>query len=55
MDRMTKSRKLIDIAGQVQGRKAEEIERFWLMRHSEGFATRRKGLLLTNTHFNKSS
>ncbi|XP_057497864.1 transcription factor TRY-like isoform X2 [Actinidia eriantha] len=43
------------IAGRVPGRKAEEIERFWLMRHSEGFATRRKGLLLNNTHFNKPS
>ncbi|XAR62983.1 hypothetical protein NMG60_11022756 [Bertholletia excelsa] len=33
------------IAGRIPGRKAEEIERFWLMRHSEGFASRRKELL----------
>ncbi|GKV53095.1 hypothetical protein SLEP1_g59642 [Rubroshorea leprosula] len=30
------------IAGRIPGRKAEEIERFWIMRHSEGFAERRK-------------
>ncbi|KAH0980158.1 hypothetical protein GBA52_007335 [Prunus armeniaca] len=24
------------IAGRIPGRKAEEIERFWLMRHGEG-------------------
>ncbi|KAK4758254.1 hypothetical protein SAY87_019555 [Trapa incisa] len=34
------------IAGRIPGRKAEEIERFWLMRHGEIFATRRKGLQL---------
>ncbi|KAG6518198.1 transcription factor TRY-like isoform X1 [Zingiber officinale] len=28
------------IAGRIPGRKAEEIERFWIMRHREdGFAT----------------
>ncbi|KAK3037290.1 hypothetical protein RJ639_032052 [Escallonia herrerae] len=26
------------IAGRIPGRKAEEIERFWLMRHGEGIA-----------------
>ncbi|KAK3026583.1 hypothetical protein RJ639_041603 [Escallonia herrerae] len=26
------------IAGRIPGRKAEEIERFWLMRHGEGVA-----------------
>ncbi|KAJ6334630.1 hypothetical protein OIU78_011491 [Salix suchowensis] len=30
------------IAGRVPGRKAEEIERYWIMRHGEGFASRRK-------------
>lgn len=30
------------IAGRVPGRKAEEIERYWIMRHCEGFASRRK-------------
>ncbi|KAI5564739.1 hypothetical protein BDE02_14G079100 [Populus trichocarpa] len=30
------------IAGRIPGRKAEEIERFWLMRHGEGFASRRR-------------
>ncbi|KAG2720532.1 hypothetical protein I3760_02G039900 [Carya illinoinensis] len=30
------------IAGRIPGRKAEEIERFWIMRHGEGFASRRK-------------
>ncbi|XP_052170908.1 MYB-like transcription factor ETC1 [Diospyros lotus] len=29
------------IAGRIPGRKAEEIERFWIMRHGEGFASRR--------------
>ncbi|OAY49043.1 transcription factor TRY [Manihot esculenta] len=32
------------IAGRIPGRKAEEIERFWIMRHGEGFAGRRKEL-----------
>ncbi|XP_042506500.1 transcription factor TRY-like [Macadamia integrifolia] len=31
------------IAGRLPGRKAEEIERFWIMRHGEGFSGRRKG------------
>ncbi|XP_054776016.1 transcription factor TRY-like isoform X2 [Prosopis cineraria] len=26
------------IAGRVPGRKAEEIERFWIMKHSEAFS-----------------
>lgn len=26
------------IAGRIPGRKAEEIERFWIMKHREGFA-----------------
>ncbi|KAI5598794.1 hypothetical protein POPTR_002G168900v4 [Populus trichocarpa] len=30
------------IAGRIPGRKAEEIERYWIMRHCEGFASRRK-------------
>ncbi|XP_059651268.1 MYB-like transcription factor ETC3 [Cornus florida] len=30
------------IAGRIPGRKAEEIERFWLMRHNEGFSSRVK-------------
>ncbi|XP_008783829.2 transcription factor TRY-like [Phoenix dactylifera] len=29
------------IAGRVVGRKPEEIERFWLMRHEEAFAEKR--------------
>ncbi|KAJ9171494.1 hypothetical protein P3X46_014855 [Hevea brasiliensis] len=32
------------IAGRIPGRKAEEIERFWIMRHGEVFASRRKEL-----------
>ncbi|KAJ8767204.1 hypothetical protein K2173_013601 [Erythroxylum novogranatense] len=32
------------IVGRIAGRKAEEIERFWLMRHGEVFASRRKQL-----------
>ncbi|XP_057510942.1 transcription factor CPC-like [Actinidia eriantha] len=39
------------IAGRIPGRKAEEIERFWLMRHSEGFASRRKELLKKTSKF----
>ncbi|CAL5331791.1 hypothetical protein CsSME_00012992 [Camellia sinensis var. sinensis] len=39
------------IAGRIPGRKAGEIERFWLMKHGEGFASRRKELLFfNNTH-----
>ncbi|KAI4364696.1 hypothetical protein MLD38_020752 [Melastoma candidum] len=30
------------IAGRIPGRKAEEIERFWIMRHGEVFADRRR-------------
>ncbi|XVE58403.1 hypothetical protein DITRI_Ditri04bG0167000 [Diplodiscus trichospermus] len=29
------------IAGRIPGRKAEEIERFWIMRHNEGFTQKR--------------
>ncbi|XP_065864411.1 MYB-like transcription factor ETC3 [Euphorbia lathyris] len=29
------------IAGRIPGRKAEEIERFWIMRHAHLFAARR--------------
>ncbi|XWS61292.1 hypothetical protein CRYUN_Cryun07bG0113600 [Craigia yunnanensis] len=32
------------IAGRIPGRKAEEIERFWIMRHNAGFAQKRKEL-----------
>ncbi|XVF80211.1 hypothetical protein PTKIN_Ptkin15bG0053000 [Pterospermum kingtungense] len=32
------------IAGRIPGRKAEEIERFWIMRHGEVFANRRREL-----------
>ncbi|XP_068660115.1 transcription factor TRY-like [Aristolochia californica] len=31
------------IAGRLPGRKPEEIERFWIMRHAEGFEAKRKG------------
>ncbi|KAG6730243.1 hypothetical protein I3843_01G069600 [Carya illinoinensis] len=37
------------IAGRVPGRKAEEIERFWIMRHGEVFASRRKELKRHNS------
>ncbi|MQM05794.1 hypothetical protein Taro_038612 [Colocasia esculenta] len=30
------------IAGRIPGRKPEEIERFWIMRHSEEYAEKRK-------------
>ncbi|KAJ8754961.1 hypothetical protein K2173_015473 [Erythroxylum novogranatense] len=30
------------IAGRIPGRKDEEIQRFWLMRYGEVFASRRK-------------
>ncbi|XP_015964525.2 MYB-like transcription factor ETC3 [Arachis duranensis] len=29
------------IAGRIPGRKAEEIERFWIMRHGDAFSLRR--------------
>ncbi|MCE2054954.1 hypothetical protein HAX54_041704 [Datura stramonium] len=32
------------IAGRIPGRRAEEIERFWIMRHSDGFAHKRRQL-----------
>ncbi|KAF5195036.1 Myb-like transcription factor tcl2 [Thalictrum thalictroides] len=31
------------IAGRIPGRKPEEIERFWIMKHGEAFARDRKG------------
>ncbi|RDY02092.1 Transcription factor TRY, partial [Mucuna pruriens] len=31
------------IAGRIPGRKAEEIERFWIMRHGDAFSVRRNG------------
>ncbi|OAY62180.1 transcription factor CPC [Manihot esculenta] len=37
------------IAGRIPGRKAEEIERFWIMRHGEVFASRRKEIKLSNS------
>ncbi|KAJ8900493.1 hypothetical protein K2173_025270 [Erythroxylum novogranatense] len=37
------------IAGRIPGRKAEEIERYWLMRHGELFANRRKELNKTSS------
>ncbi|XP_010555717.1 PREDICTED: transcription factor TRY-like [Tarenaya hassleriana] len=30
------------IAGRIPGRQPEEIERYWIMRNSEGFAERRR-------------
>ncbi|XP_030467108.1 MYB-like transcription factor ETC3 [Syzygium oleosum] len=30
------------IAGRIPGRSAAEIERFWIMKHGEGFAERRR-------------
>ncbi|AED96321.1 Transcription factor TRY [Arabidopsis thaliana] len=32
------------IAGRVPGRQPEEIERYWIMRNSEGFADKRRQL-----------
>ncbi|XP_009623671.1 MYB-like transcription factor ETC3 [Nicotiana tabacum] len=32
------------IAGRIPGRTAEEIERFWIMKHSDGFANKRRQL-----------
>ncbi|KAM3218692.1 MYB-like transcription factor TCL1 [Capsicum annuum] len=32
------------IAGRIPGRTAEEIERFWIMRHSDGYAHKRRQL-----------
>ncbi|XP_060218453.1 transcription factor TRY isoform X2 [Lycium barbarum] len=32
------------IAGRIPGRRAEEIERFWIMKHSDGFAHKRRQL-----------
>ncbi|XWS61637.1 hypothetical protein CRYUN_Cryun07bG0143700 [Craigia yunnanensis] len=34
------------IAGRIPGRKAEEIERFWIMRQGEMFADKRKARFL---------
>ncbi|XP_064976033.1 transcription factor TRY-like [Musa acuminata AAA Group] len=30
------------VAGRIPGRKAEEIERYWIMRHGESFAEKRQ-------------
>lgn len=30
------------IAGRIPGRTAEEIERFWIMKHSDAFADKRQ-------------
>ncbi|XP_071725212.1 MYB-like transcription factor ETC3 [Rutidosis leptorrhynchoides] len=38
------------IAGRIPGRKAEEIERFWIMRHGEVFANKQKSLLRFNNN-----
>ncbi|KAK1303022.1 Transcription factor TRY [Acorus calamus] len=32
------------IAGRIPGRKAEEIERFWIMKHGEYFKDKRRDL-----------
>ncbi|KAL9430301.1 hypothetical protein AB3S75_021491 [Citrus x aurantiifolia] len=37
------------IAGRIPGRKAEEIERFWIMRHGQAFANRRSELRIYNS------
>ncbi|KAJ0112760.1 transcription factor CPC [Pistacia vera] len=37
------------IAGRIPGRKAEEIERFWIMRHGEVYASRRRELKKFNS------
>ncbi|KAF8032471.1 hypothetical protein BT93_D1396 [Corymbia citriodora subsp. variegata] len=39
------------IAGRIPGRKAEEIERFWMMRHHELFANARKEMEESNAIF----
>ncbi|KAK4776699.1 hypothetical protein SAY86_005387 [Trapa natans] len=31
------------IAGRIPGRTAEQLERFWIMRHNEGYPPARKG------------
>ena len=31
------------IAGRIPGRKAEETERFWIMRHGDAFSVKRNG------------
>ncbi|KAF3439887.1 hypothetical protein FNV43_RR18165 [Rhamnella rubrinervis] len=38
------------IAGRIPGRKAEEIERFWIMKHGDGFASRRRELKRCNSY-----
>ncbi|CAM8923797.1 unnamed protein product [Rhodiola kirilowii] len=43
------------IAGRIPGRKPEEIERFWIMRHGEGFANRRRELKQRHYHHNCSN
>ncbi|CAA6672918.1 unnamed protein product [Spirodela intermedia] len=34
--------RLVGDSGRIPGRKPEEIERFWIMRHSEEYAEKRK-------------
>ncbi|KAA8533642.1 hypothetical protein F0562_030924 [Nyssa sinensis] len=38
------------IAGRIPERKAEEIERFWIMKHHEGFAFQRRKDLRKEEH-----
>lgn len=38
------------IAGRVPGRQPEEIERYWIMRNSEGFAEKRRQLHTSSSH-----
>ncbi|RWR80233.1 transcription factor TRY [Cinnamomum micranthum f. kanehirae] len=37
------------IAGRIPGRKPVEIERFWIMRHREGFEEKRKSSNASNS------
>uniref|UniRef100_A0A7N0U2L6 Myb-like domain-containing protein n=1 Tax=Kalanchoe fedtschenkoi TaxID=63787 RepID=A0A7N0U2L6_KALFE len=43
------------IAGRIPGRKPEEVERFWIMRHGEVFANRRRELKQRHYNHNCSS
>lgn len=40
------------IAGRVPGRQPEEIERYWIMRNSDGFAEKRRQLHHSSCHKN---
>ncbi|KAG2299209.1 hypothetical protein Bca52824_035681 [Brassica carinata] len=40
------------IAGRVPGRQPEEIERYWIMRNSDGFAEKRRQLHHSSSHKN---